>query len=82
MRHAGTLAALLLAGTATGAHAQFSGDAGPGASEAPSSGASQPEPGRSERRAEKRRTQRTVDVSPYLEVGQVLTADLKNGVMS
>jgi hypothetical protein len=79
MRHVGTLAALLLAGTATGAHAQFSGDAGSGASETPSSGSSQPEPGRSERRAEKRRTQRTVDVSPYLEVGQVLTADLKNG---
>jgi hypothetical protein len=42
-------------------------------------GASKPEPGRKEKRAEGRRTQRTIDVSPYLEVGQVLTADLKNG---
>ena len=79
MRHVGTLAALLLAGTATGAHAQFSGDAGPGASDAPSSSAPKPEAGRKEKRAEKRRSQRTVDVSPYLEIGQVLTADLKNG---
>ena len=79
MRCFGTLAALLLAGTATGAHAQFSGDPGSGASEAPTGGASKPEPGRKEKRAEGRRTQRTVDVSPYLEVGQVLTADLKNG---
>ena len=79
MRCLGTLAALLLAGTATGAHAQFSGDPGSGASEAPGSGASKPEPGRKEKRAEGRRTQRTVNVSPYLEVGQVLTADLKDG---
>jgi hypothetical protein len=79
MRCFGTLAALLLAGTATGAHAQFSGDPGSGASEAPAGGVSKPEPGRKEKRAEGRRTQRTIDVSPYLEVGQVLTADLKNG---
>ena len=77
MRHAATLAALLLAGTATGAHAQFSGD--PGSGEASSAGSSAPERGRAENRAERRRTQRQVDVSPYLEVGQVLTADLKNG---
>ena len=79
MRHVGMLAALLLAGTATGAHAQFSGDSGPGASEAPAGGAPKPEAGRKEKRAEGRRTQRTIDVSPYLEVGQVMTADLKNG---
>lgn len=79
MRHVGMLAALLLAGTATGAHAQFSGDSGPGASEAPAGDAPKPEAGRKEKRAEGRRTQRTIDVSPYLEVGQVMTADLKNG---
>ena len=79
MRHVGMLAALLLAGTATGAHAQFSGDSGPGASEAPAGGAPKPEAGRKEKRAEGRRTQRTIDVSPYLEAGQVMTADLKNG---
>jgi hypothetical protein len=78
LRHAGALAALLLAGTATGAHAQFSGDPGSGASEAPTS-APAAEPGRAAKRAEGRRNQRQVDVSPYLEVGQVLTADLKNG---
>ena len=77
MRHVGTLAALLLAGTATGAHAQFSGD--PGSGEASSPGTSAPERGRAEKRAEGRRARRQVDVSPYLEVGQVLTADLKNG---
>jgi hypothetical protein len=76
MRRAGALAALLLAGTATGAQAQFSGD--PGASEAPTSSPAA-ETGRSAKRAESRRGQRQVDVVPYLEVGQVLTADLKNG---
>ena len=78
MRHMGTLAALLLAGTATGAHAQFSGDPGTGGGDAPSAGAPASE-GRAAKRAEGRRTQRTVDVSPYLEVDQILTADLKNG---
>lgn len=74
-----TLAALLLAGTATNAHAQFSGPEGGG-----SDGASDKAPataeagGRSESRAAKRR-QTSIDVSPYLEVGQVLTADLNNG---
>jgi hypothetical protein len=76
MRRAGALAALLLAGTATGAQAQFSGD--PGASEAPTNSPAA-ETGRSAKRAESRRGQRQVDVVPYLEVGQVLTADLKNG---
>lgn len=79
MRHVGTLAALLLAGTATGAHAQFSGDPGSGGGDAPAAGApAASETGRSAKR-EGRRTERRVDVSPYLEVGQVLTADLKNG---
>lgn len=79
MRCAGALAALLLAGTATGAHAQFSGDPGPGGGNATSAGAPAPEQGRSEKRAERRRATRQVSVSPYLEVDQVLTADLKNG---
>lgn len=79
MRRVGTLAALLLAGTATGAHAQFSGGAGAGSGDASSAGAPASEPGRAEKRAERRRTQRQIDVSPYLEIDQVLTADLKNG---
>lgn len=78
MRHMSTLAALLLAGTATGAHAQFSGDPGAGSGNAPSAGTPASE-GRAAKRAEGRRTQRQVDVSPYLEIDQVLTADLKNG---
>jgi hypothetical protein len=80
MRRVGALAALLLAGTATSAHAQFSGDDGSGSGDAPSAGApaaTGSEGGRKEARADRRRTQKTVDVSPYLEVGQVLTADLK-----
>ncbi|MBW8297539.1 hypothetical protein [Sphingopyxis sp.] len=78
LRHASALAALLLAGATTGAQAQFSGDPASGASETPTS-APAAEPGRAAKRAEGRRSQRQVDVSPYLEVGQVLTADLKNG---
>src|SRR5690606_27010607 len=77
VRRAAALAALLLAGCAGTAHAQFSSEAGgsdsvPGASAAPS--AEGREAGRSERRK-----RRTVDVSPYLEVGQVLSAELKGG---
>jgi hypothetical protein len=79
MRLGATLAALLLAGTATGAHAQFSGGPSSGGDNATSAGAPAPEQGRSEKRAERRRSQRTVAVSPYLEIDQVLTADLKNG---
>lgn len=79
MRCAGTLAVLLLAGTATGAHAQFSGDPGSDGGSAASAGGPAPEQGRSEKRSERRRTQRQIAVSPYLEVDQVLTADLKNG---
>ena len=77
MRPVAALAALLLAGTATGAHAQFSGDPGSGGDAPP--GASAAESGRDAERGERQRSQRQVDVSPYLEVGQVLTADLKNG---
>lgn len=78
-RPVAALAALLLAGTATGAHAQFSGDPASGAEGGASTGAPSATEGRAASRAEGRRTQRQVDVSPYLEVGQVLTADLKNG---
>lgn len=79
MRRMGTLAALLLAGTATSAHAQFSGDPGSdgGAPSAGGPAASSSEGGRSEARAERRRAQKQVNISPYLEVGQVLSADLK-----
>lgn len=76
IRRTATLAALLLSGTATGAHAQFSGDSGPDDATASAPAA---ESGRSAKRAEARRGKRQVDVVPYLEVGQVLTADLKNG---
>ncbi len=79
LRHAGAIAALLLAGATSSAQAQFSGNAGAGSSDAPASSAPAAEPGRAAKRAEARRSQRQVDVSPYLEVGQVLTADLKNG---
>ena len=77
VRRVAALAALLLAGCAGTAHAQFSSEAGgsdsvPGASAAPS--AEGREAGRSERRK-----RRAVDVSPYLEVGQVLSAELKGG---
>ncbi|PKP87386.1 MAG: hypothetical protein CVT78_09755 [Alphaproteobacteria bacterium HGW-Alphaproteobacteria-17] len=76
IRGTATLTALLLAGTATGAQAQFSGDAGADDATATAPTA---ESGRSAKRAEARRGKRQVDVVPYLEVGQVLTADLKNG---
>lgn len=79
LRHAGAIAALLLAGATSSAQAQFSGNPGAGSSDAPASSAPAAEPGRAAKRAEARRSQRQVDVSPYLEVGQVLTADLKNG---
>jgi len=78
MRRTAALAALLLAGTAGTAQAQFSGDAGSGGGEAP--GASAPAPsaeGGGDAKRGGQRKQRQVDVSPYLEVGQVLTADLK-----
>ncbi|UKK85682.1 hypothetical protein L7H23_06130 [Sphingopyxis sp. BSN-002] len=78
LRRGAALAALLLAGTATSAHAQFSGD--PGASDTSASGASASGASTEKKgKPEKRRTERRVDVNPYLEVGQVLTADLKNG---
>jgi hypothetical protein len=77
-RSVAALAALLLAGTATGAQAQWSGDTGSGASDAAPSDAPGATGGDQERDG-KRAKQRQIDVSPYLEVGQVLTADLKNG---
>jgi hypothetical protein len=79
IRNVGALAALLLAGTATGAHAQWSGG-GYGA-DAPQAGApAASEPGTPAKRgAQRQGSQRQVDVNPYLEVGQVLSADLKNG---
>src|SRR3546814_10720344 len=58
---------------------QWSGDAGPG-SDAPGAAdaAAQDGPRDGSRRSEDRR-QRKIEVSPYLEVGQILSADLKNG---
>jgi hypothetical protein len=72
LRRVGAIAALLLAGTATGAHAQFSGDGGPGADEAPAAPSAAGAGSRS-------RGQKKIDVTPYLEIGQVLTAELKGG---
>ena len=80
-RSMAALAALLLAGTATGAHAQWS-DSGPGGGGAPQAGASSASDtggGARAKRGERRSGKRQVDISPYLEVGQVLSADLKNG---
>src|SRR3546814_1470234 len=37
------------------------------------------ESGGAAERGDRQRPRRQIDVSPYLEVGQVLTADLKNG---
>ncbi len=84
LRGVAAIAALLLAGTATGAQAQWSqdsGSSGSGASDAaPASGAASGESDRKGgKRAEKQKKRRQVDVSPYLEIGQVLTAELKNG---
>ncbi len=83
LRGVAAIAALLLAGTATGAQAQWSQDSGScsgsGASDAaPASGAASGESDRKGgKRAEKQKKRRQVDVSPYLEIGQVLTAELK-----
>ena len=85
LRGAAAIAALLLAGTATGAQAQWSQDSGSGSGSgasdaAPASGAASGESDRKGgKRAEKQKKRRQVDVSPYLEIGQVLTAELKNG---
>ena len=74
-----TAVALLLAGTATSAHAQFSGPEGGSGDGAASSAPASAESGTGKRdeRGQKR-SKRTVEVTPYLEVGQVLQADLKN----
>jgi hypothetical protein len=76
-----TLAALLLAGTATSAHAQFSGSEGSGSSGSDSAAAPAPAASESGKRDERgqKRSKRSVEITPYLEVGQVLQADLKNG---
>ena len=74
IRPLGAFAALLLAGTATGAHAQFSGDAGEGGQDRPRA-AADTDGGE----AKRPRGPRQVDVSPYLSIDQRLTADLKNG---
>lgn len=85
LRGVAAIAALLLAGTATGAQAQWSQDSGSGSvsgasDAAPASGAASGESDRKGgKRAEKQKKRRQVDVSPYLEIGQVLTAELKNG---
>jgi len=82
LRRGAALAALLLAGTATGAHAQFSGDSGSGSGDAPAAGSAAPssERGadRQDKRGQRQQKQRQVSVTPYLEVGQILSADLKN----
>ncbi|WP_033073691.1 hypothetical protein [Sphingopyxis sp. MWB1] len=77
MRAAASLAALLLAGTAGIAQAQWSGssDSGPGEGSARTPGAEAT--ASAARNGE--RSQRRADITPYLEVGQVLSADLKNG---
>lgn len=69
------LAALLLAGAAMPAHAQDWGQPAPAASDDRAGPAAATEAPRSERRSRETR----VDVSPYLEVGAILSADLKNG---
>ena len=73
-----TLAALLLAGTATSAHAQFSGPEGGGDSASAPAASNSGDGAKRDKRGE-RRSKRSVEITPYLEVGQVLTADLKNG---
>lgn len=80
LRHGAALIALLLAGTATSAHAQFSGDPGAnGGAAAKAPGASDAGGDRKPKRGERQQKKRQVDITPYLEVGQVLTADLKGG---
>ena len=54
MRRGATLAALLLAGTATSAHAQFSGDPGSGASDAPAASSAPASGAEADRKPKKR----------------------------
>lgn len=83
MRPAMAFAALLLVGASTHAHAQLlGGDSVSGGGGSASARPSDDDPGSSARRAERRserKQRRQVNVTPYLEVGQILTADLKNG---
>lgn len=80
------LSALLLASTASPAFAQDwgapapSGDfGGPAPTSDATSADAAPAPESGARRGERRQRQTRVDVSPYLEVGAILSADLKNG---
>lgn len=82
LRRGTALAAVLIAGMATSAQAQFSGDPGSGAGGAPTAGsapASDAGADRQAKRGERQQKKRQVRVDPYLEVGQILSADLKNG---
>ena len=78
-RAATALAALLLAGTGSAAHAQWSGDTGAGSGGTQAGSASQADTSTREGSRRERGSQRRSDISPYLEVGQILSADLKNG---
>lgn len=70
-----TLAALLLCSTSAPALAQFSGPEGDAAEEAAPAA-----PGSAEAPRQGRRQRETrIDVTPYLEVGAIMSADLKNG---
>lgn len=66
------LTALMLCSTAAPALAQFSGPESEAAEEAAPAAAEAPREGRRQR-------QTRVDVTPYLEVGAILSANLKNG---
>src|SRR3546814_11938127 len=78
MRPVAALAALLLAGASTGAHAQFSGDPGSSAGDTPPS-APAAEAGGAAERGDRHRPRRQLDVSLSPAVGQGLTAALKHG---
>ncbi|MDZ3832533.1 MAG: hypothetical protein U0S50_12080 [Sphingopyxis sp.] len=77
IRRIGMIATLLLVGTAGSAQAQWSGEQGGGAGEPSGASAPSADPRTVQRGGQ--RTERRVDVTPYLEIGQVLSADLKNG---
>lgn len=80
LRTPAALIALLLAGAAMPAWAQDYGDSGgAGASESASPDDAAEKGTKAERRAKKRSERRQVNITPYLEVDQILTADLKNG---
>lgn len=76
-----TIAALLMCSTAVPALAQFSGpEAGDAEEAAPDAAPSSAERSSARGSRDGRRQRETrVDVTPYLEVGAILSADLKNG---